>query len=563
MGSFSRETKERGAHFTPRDIAIYIAEGLYGMLVNPPHNISVLDPACGDGELLLAMFAVLKQHGHNVSLIGVDSDMPTLSLAEHRVMSTISPADSFRFVNADFLECEPFHAPQPDNSEREKLAPHIAPVDIIIANPPYVRTQIIGAQKSRFLANKYGLTGKTDLYYAFFIAYKSFLKDGGALGVITSNKYLYNKSGAAVREFIRSAYRIEYLADLGDTKVFEAAVLPAILFARNTAPSLKPVECQRVYETNQDAHAIRAESIADILRSDVEGAYEVGGKVYLKETGHVRRTEQSKEPWMLCSISDEAWLKRIDDAASCKLGDIAKVRVGIKTTADNVFIRENWQDLPNDRVPERELIKPLISSKDATRWQLERDPVKSVLYTHTIIDGKRAPVDLERYPHAKNYLMTHFEQLDGRSYVKKAKRKWYELWVPQDPKAWGFHKVVFPDISDRAKFLYDATGAAVDGNCYWITLNEGVDQDYLYLILAVANSALMDRYHDMAFQNRLYSGKRRYLTQYVSCYPLPDLYTDSAQNLVRYVRKQLDDGLEIDEKWVDEHIEDCFNMSVR
>lgn len=560
MGSFSRETKERGAHFTPKDIAIYIAEGLYGMLVNPPHNISVLDPACGDGELLLAMFAVLKRHGHSVSLIGVDSDMPTLSLAEQRVMAAISPTDCFRFVNADFLECESAQTLQPDNLEQEKQAPYIAPVDIVIANPPYVRTQVIGAQKSRFLANKFGLTGKTDLYHAFFIAYKSFLKEGGVLGVITSNKYLYNKSGAAVREFVRSGYRIEYLADLGDTKVFEAAVLPAILFARNTASSSEPVECQRVYETNRDVHAIRVKNVADILRNDVEGAYEVGGKVYLKETGHVRRVEQSKEPWILCSTSDEAWLKRIDAAASCRLGDIAKVRVGIKTTADNVFIREDWHDLPNECIPEEELIRPLISSKDATRWQLGRNPVKSVLYTHAIINGKRAPIDLERYPHAKKYLMTHFEQLDGRSYVKKAKRKWYELWVPQDPKAWSFHKVVFPDISDKAKFIYDATGAVVDGNCYWITLNEGVDQDYLYLILAVANSTLMNRYHDMAFQNRLYSGKRRYLTQYVSCYPLPGLNTDSAQCLVRYVKKQLNEGLKIDEKWIDEHVEDYFNL---
>lgn len=558
MAVFSRETKERGAHFTPRDIALYIAEGLYGMMDNPPANVSVLDPSCGDGELLLAMYEVLKQHGHGVSLVGVDNDSATLSLAEQRIGSIISPGDTFRPVNADFLECESSQAQLTLDLGADAITPHISPVDVVIANPPYVRTQVIGAERSQFLAAKYGLNGKTDLYHAFFIAYKSFLKEGGVLGVITSNKYLYNKSGAAVREYVRTNYRLDYLADLGDTKVFEAAVLPAILFARNVEPASSPVKCQRIYEKDSNGSATHKESVADVLREDSEGEYEVGGKTYLKESGHIRGVEQSKEPWMLCTTAEEAWLQNIDRMAACRLEDVAKVRVGIKTTADNVFIRTSWQDLPSDLVPESELIRPLISSKDSTRWQLKRAPLKSVLYTHEVVGGKRRPIDLENYPHARSYFMSHFDQLDGRSYVKKAKRKWYEIWVPQDPQAWSLRKIVFPDISDRAKFSYDATGAIVDGNCYWITLDEDIDCDYLYLILAVANSSLMDQYHEKAFQNRLYSGKRRYLTQYVNRYPLPDLYSNAAQELVSYIKRQLADGSEIEESVVNELVEKCF-----
>lgn len=558
MAVFSRETKVRGAHFTPRDIALYIAERLYEMLDNPPIEVSVLDPSCGDGELLLAMYEVLKQHGHSVNLIGIDNDVATLSLAEQRIGSIISSNDTFQPVNADFLECESSQDQMTFDLETEPLAPYVSPVDVIIANPPYVRTQVIGAEKSRSLAAKYGLNGKTDLYHAFFVAYKSFLKHEGVLGVITSNKYLYNKTGAAIREYVRTNYHLEYLADLGDTKVFEAAVLPAILFARNASPSPAPVECQRIYEKSLNESAAHENSIADILRNEKEGYYEVGGKTYLKEIGHIRGTEQSKEPWMLCTIAEEEWLQEIDDVASCRLEDVAKVRVGIKTTADNVFIRTSWQDLPSDCIPEDELIRPLISSKDSTRWQLKQAPSKSVLYTHKVANGKRMAIDLEMYPRAKSYLMQHFDQLDGRSYVKQARRRWYEIWVPQDPEAWSLNKVVFPDISENAKFSYDATGAIVDGNCYWITINEGVDPDYLYLILAVANSSLMDQYHERAFQNKLYSGKRRYLTQYVNRYPLPNLHSDAAQKLVGYIKEQLANNSEIEESLVNKMVEECF-----
>ena len=77
MAVFSRETKERGAHFTPRDIALYIAEGLYGMMDNPPANVSVLDPSCGDGELLLAMYEVMASASLVSTMIRLHYHLPS------------------------------------------------------------------------------------------------------------------------------------------------------------------------------------------------------------------------------------------------------------------------------------------------------------------------------------------------------------------------------------------------------------------------------------------------------------------------------------------------------
>jgi hypothetical protein len=47
----------------------------------------------------------------------------------------------------------------------------------------------------------------------------------------------------------------------------------------------------------------------------------------------------------------------------------------------------------------------------------------------------------------------------------------------------------------------------------------------------------MARYHDLAFNNRLYSGRRRFLTQYVERYPLPDPGSDGARTIIRTVRR--------------------------
>ena len=58
------------------------------------------------------------------------------------------------------------------------------------------------------------------------------LRPGGILGVITSNRFLTTKGGMATRRFLRLNFEILELVDLGDTKLFEAAVLPALVFAR-------------------------------------------------------------------------------------------------------------------------------------------------------------------------------------------------------------------------------------------------------------------------------------------------------------------------------------------
>jgi len=43
------------------------------------------------------------------------------------------------------------------------------------------------------------------------------------------------------------------------------------------------------------------------------------------------------------------------------------------------------------------------------------------------------------------------------------------------------------------------------------------------LMLAVANSSFVLRFYDVVFHNKLYSGRRRFMSQYVSRFPLPKM----------------------------------------
>ena len=215
-------------------------------------------------------------------------------------------------------------------------------------------------------------------------------------------------------------------------------------------------------------------------------------------------------------------------------GDVADIKVGIKTTADNVFVRDDWKE---QRV-ESELLYPLITHHDTMRWKISRID-KQVLYPYRESSSKRIPIELGNFPSASAYLRRHHKQLESRKYIAKAGREWFEIWVPQQPSEWCRPKLVWPDISVEPKFCLDVSGAIVNGDCYWLKLKEGQPVDWLYLILAIANSSVATEFYDLQFHNKLYSGRRRFMTQYVRQFPLLDLSSQVASNLVQQTKRLL------------------------
>jgi hypothetical protein len=227
----------------------------------------------------------------------------------------------------------------------------------------------------------------------------------------------------------------------------------------------------------------------------------------------------------------DKWLQDVRDKTELLFGDIGKVKVGIKTTADNVFIVPNLSTFGED-IPET--LKPLITHHIARRYKTD-SPKKHVVYTHEESGNKKKPITLDQYPNTKKYLEQHKEQLSGRNYVMDSGRNWYEIWVPHNPKAWEKPKLVFRDISEQPIFWMDQTGAIVNGDCYWLASDEN-NSDLLWLALAIANSKFIEEFYDHSFNNKLYSGRRRFITQYVEKFPLPDPESMTAKKIINLTK---------------------------
>ena len=534
------EKKRTGKHYTPLHLARFIAKNIWSSIGVPDSDIiRIMDPSCGDGELLKAMIEEAPRKViSKINLYGIDQDDEAVSKAQKRLEH--SGQNELSLTTGDFLEAC-IHKNEEPSLFREPIS--LPSPDVIIANPPYVRTQVLGAEKSKQLSETFNLNGRVDLYQAFLVAIARKLNPGAYMGIITSNRFLSTKSGSSVRELLSDNFEIKKIIDLGDTKLFDAAVLPAIIVARkndaDARKSKKQGEFVRIYEKeNADVENITAtsKSIYTLIDKKKNGIFRVDETNYEVSSGFINIPDSEDEPWSLLNEEEAHWIRAINESTDLTFDDLVNVRVGIKTTADDVFIRDDWDDLPNSLRPEPELLYPLLTPKNANHWQSESEESKKVLYTHYVQDGKRKAIDLDDYPRAAAYLEQNRERLAGRTYVIEAGRNWYEVWVPQDPDAWSKPKLVFPDISNKPRFVFDHSGSIVKGNCYWIALEEDQPLDLLFLLQGVANSQTMTRYHDLVFNNKLYSGRRRYLTQYVKKYPVPDPNSQGAKRIIETVK---------------------------
>jgi len=501
--------KAEGATYTPAALATFVAEEMLRVAQLPPDGeIWILDPAAGDGQLLIALLGQLSVLDRRRSIVvGFDTDSEALNECASRLRD-LFPECRHVFDSRDFLSSPP---------ERR--------YDLVIANPPYVRTQIIGSSQAQDLAARYGLTGRVDLYYAFVLAIADVLGPTATAGLITSNRFMTTRSGQAVRASFLSRFRLRSVFDLGDTKLFEAAVLPAVTVAQG----LSGVQTERIpfasiYSTDQQC-ADAAQSVLDALRNGNSGLVKVDDRCFDVRRGVVDHGSTLEGVWRVANESSDDWLRTVERNTWNTFRHIGKIRVGVKTTADKVFIRSDWESIQGG---EPELLQRLITRHCAGRFKAQppqlRKHLKRILYPHTIDEaGRRTTYNLSSYPRTRTYLERYRSELESRQYVIDAGRKWYEIWVPQDPSAWTSPKLVFLDISEKPTFWIELDGGVVNGECYFLRNERGsADDDLLWLAMAVANSSFIETFYDHRFNNKLYAGRRRFITQYVEHFPLPD-----------------------------------------
>src|SRR5207253_548577 len=132
MPEYSPPTKQKalGQYMTPE----HIADEMCAVIARSTELWSVLDPACGDGNLLLA--AARRMRAAGVSsieqrLTGIEIDPTLAAMARQRLSEFIGcSADTVRVVEGDFLRIT-----KGDLFATTALSPW--EFNVVLSNPPY------------------------------------------------------------------------------------------------------------------------------------------------------------------------------------------------------------------------------------------------------------------------------------------------------------------------------------------------------------------------------------------------------------------------------------------
>lgn len=234
--------RERGAVSTLPSLARFmcrLAIEEYGPL---DETISIADPAVGGGAFVLAMASELAEIAERDRLAGdrrawalgriCGVDVEESCLLAARASAWLwwlaggrdGPGDRepprLRLYAGDsLLEGDEWWSSGPGRP---------GSFDILVANPPYVRQELVGAARKAALAGKYeGLGGRTDMYARFFVLAARLLRPGGVAAFLTPVSWMDVAYGATVKRFILDNFDIRSIVASGETRWFPQASINA------------------------------------------------------------------------------------------------------------------------------------------------------------------------------------------------------------------------------------------------------------------------------------------------------------------------------------------------
>ncbi|WMM74454.1 N-6 DNA methylase [Rhodococcus pyridinivorans] len=234
-------------------------------------NIKVLDPACGSGAFLVAVFDYLLAENKRVddilggsltsqdqfvrsilsdNIFGVDINPESVEITKLSLWlktaekgKKLTALDNSIRCGNSLISNSTIAANAFDWHDQFSEITSKGGFDVVVGNPPYVsaiemKKSLPEGERKEMKKQYVTARGAVDLYIYFFELGVKLLKPNGILGYITPNRYLSVSYGAGLREWIVDNYRLESMLNCSDTRVFEdASTYPVITTIRKQAPN--------------------------------------------------------------------------------------------------------------------------------------------------------------------------------------------------------------------------------------------------------------------------------------------------------------------------------------
>jgi hypothetical protein len=328
--------------------------------------------------------------------------------------------------------------------------------DVVIANPPYVRHEEIKEFKPALKRSFECFTGIADLFVYFYERSVKLLRGGGALALITSNKYYRASYGEKLRGFLTRELTLHQLIDFGDAPVFEAVAYASILTGIRQPPTKSAIALGYTWETG-----VAFDRITHIIQERAQ---------------QIRQSELKSESWRLESPVESHLLEKLRSSGK-PLREFVGARVsrGLTTGLNEAFVVdiETRDRLIREHKSSAKILKPYIRGKDIERWcaafenqfvvKLESSENQSHPWS-----GKPKKEAEEIFKETYPAVYSFFENFRS-NLIKRADQGKY-FWEQRSCKYWqAFEKpkIVSTKISIRPTFALDTDNHYLGNTAYF------------------------------------------------------------------------------------------------
>ena len=352
--------------------------------------------------------------------------------------------------------------------------------DIVIGNPPYIQLQKACNDKLKYADlyknQSFATFERTgDIYCLFYEKGMSFLREGGHLAFITSNKWMRAGYGEKLRRFF-TQYNPMILIDLGPDVFDNATVDTNILIVQKA----------------KNQHCLRAITVNEKNKNQLDFAA-------LLEKNGTLLSNLSADTWFIGSNAEQQLKEKIEHIGKPLKDWDVNIYYGIKTGLNEAFIidSDKRQEILDDCQDEKErrrtkaIIKPILRGRDIKRYYYEWDGLWVIVIPAGWTNENRNKKNAENFIYNQfPALMNHLKQFET-----KAKKRddqgdyWWELracaYYPEFEKG----KVVYGQFQDKAEYAIAGKGIFLSSNEYMIGGN--YNKNYF---LAILNSKLIQWY---------------------------------------------------------------------
>ncbi|MBP1469014.1 Eco57I restriction-modification methylase domain-containing protein [Candidatus Chloroploca sp. M-50] len=317
--------------------------------------------------------------------------------------------------------------------------------DIVVANPPYVRQELIKALKPT-LKSIYPdvYVGTADLYVYFYARALQSLRDGGMLCFITPNKWFRAGYGEKLRSLMQQL-DLRILIDFGDAPVFQATTYPSIIIASKQAPTAGKQVLALTWASGRPLgeflEVVEQANQAQMQRSATASGIE---QRYLSSSG-----------WNLAGNATYRWLEQMK-ASGKPLGEYVQGRIyrGLVTGLNDAFVIDGAtrDQLIKKHSLSKQILKPWLRGRDVKRWRIESNDLwLCYIGWDTVITD---------YPAILDHLKQFEAELKTRPEVQQGRYPWYALsrYAADYWQEYEIPKVLIPSIIEKSSFVSDKEG---------------------------------------------------------------------------------------------------------